>query len=66
MADLMNTGTELVDAWVRHARDTNATTPELVAMLLIQVEAHQSKIATLTVLAATAMQRIVELEAGDR
>lgn len=62
MADLMNTGSELVEAWVRHARETNATTPELVAMLLIQLESHQSKIATLAVLTATAMQRIVALE----
>lgn len=62
MADLMNTGSDLIEAWVRHARETNATTPELVAMLMIQLETHANKIATLSVLTATAVQRIVAAE----
>jgi hypothetical protein len=68
MADLMATGSDLVDAWVKHASDTNATTPELMAMLLIQLETQPNKLATLAILAATAVQRVVALEhlEGDR
>lgn len=65
MAELMNTGSDLIDAWVKHARETNATTPELVAMLLIQLETNTSRTATLAVLTATAIQRIVALEADQ-
>ena len=58
MAELMATGTELIDSWVDHARKTNATTPELVAMMLIQTETVPNKLGVLAVLAATAIQRL--------
>lgn len=59
MAEIMNTGSTLIDQWVAHAKATNASTPELVAQMLMQLETNPSKVATAVVMAATAIQRLV-------
>ena len=59
MAGLMACASDLVDSWVKHCKDNKATTPELVAMMLMQNEASTNKVAVLAVLAATAIQRLV-------
>lgn len=58
MAELMASGSVLVDTWVKHCVDTNATTPELVALMLISLEDGTNKMALMTVLAASAVQRL--------
>jgi hypothetical protein len=59
MAGLMAHGSDLLDSWVKHTKDNKATTPELVAMLLMQIEASPNKASVMAVLAATAIQRLV-------
>lgn len=62
MADLMNTGSEMADAWIDHAKHTHATTPELVALMLLHLEHHPNKLGVMTVLAATSIQRLAVSE----
>lgn len=62
MAAMMAKGDELLDSWVRHAQQHNASTPELVAQLLINLEDQQNKTSIAAVLAATAIQRLAAVE----
>jgi hypothetical protein len=65
MAALMACASDLVDSWVKHAKDNKATTPELVAMMLMQGEGKTNKGGVLAVLAATAIQRLVVEDRPD-
>jgi len=58
MAQLMAQGGEMVDGWVRHCIETRATTPELIAMLLINNETSPNKVGVMAILAASAIQRL--------
>lgn len=66
MAQLMAAGSEMVDNWLKHAQDTHATTPELVAMMLIQTETQLNKAGVLAIMAATAIQRLVQPDTDQK
>lgn len=59
MTQLMADGGTMVDNWVRHAKETNATTPELIAMMLMNSETTPNRLGIMTILAASAIQRLV-------
>jgi hypothetical protein len=66
MAQMMATGDDLLDSWIAHAREYHASTPELMALMLIQLESAPNKLTVATILAATAVQRIAATEDRTR
>lgn len=62
LTELMAAGDTLIDQWVDHAKRHNASTPELVAGLLIQFEETPNTKSVLAVMVATAVQRLTSVE----
>lgn len=58
LTELMATGDSLVDNWVASAKENNASTPELVANLMLQMDLLPNKSGVFCVMLATAIQRL--------
>lgn len=58
LTQLMSEGDELLDRWVNYAKEGNASTPELVARMFIEIEPAPNKTSICVLLAATAVQRL--------
>lgn len=58
LAALMADGDALVDNWVASAKEQHASTPELVANLMLQMDMLPNKSNVFCVMLATAIQRL--------
>lgn len=58
LTELMAAGDGLVDHWVEHATSNHASTPELVAHLMLQFDLMPNKSNVFCVMLATAIQRL--------
>lgn len=62
MTQLMAQGSELVDSWVTHCVEAHATTPELIALMLMNSETSPNRVGLMAIIAASAVQRLAAVE----